>query len=33
MILLNPHHHSRPYADDRSVEVMRKTIAFFETKG
>ena len=33
MIFLNPQHHSRPYADDRSVEVMRKTIAFFETKG
>ena len=33
MVLLNPQHHSRPYADDRSVEVMRKTIAFFETKG
>ena len=33
MILLNPQHHSRPYSDDRSVEVMRKTIAFFETKG
>ena len=33
MILLNPQRHSRPYADDRSVEVMRKTIAFFETKG
>jgi acyl-CoA dehydrogenase len=33
MILLNPQHHSRPYADDRSVEVMRKTITFFETKG
>jgi acyl-CoA dehydrogenase len=33
MILLNPKQHARPYADDRSAEVMRKTIAFFETKG
>jgi len=33
MILLNPKQHTRPYADDRSAEVMRKTIAFFETKG
>src|SRR5262245_14241387 len=33
MILLNPRHQSRPYADERSAEVMRKTIAFFETKG
>jgi acyl-CoA dehydrogenase len=33
MILLNPRHHSRPYADERSAEVMRKTIAFFEAKG
>jgi acyl-CoA dehydrogenase len=32
-ILLNPKQHARPYADDRSAEVMRKTIAFFETKG
>jgi acyl-CoA dehydrogenase len=32
-ILLNPKRHTRPYADDRSAEVMRKTIAFFETKG
>ncbi|NNF63195.1 MAG: acyl-CoA dehydrogenase [Acidimicrobiia bacterium] len=33
MILLNPHHHNRPYADDRSREVMVKTIDFFESKG
>jgi len=33
MILLNPKQHTRPYADDRSAEVMRQTIAFFETKG
>jgi acyl-CoA dehydrogenase len=33
MILLNPKQHTRPYADERSGEVMRKTIAFFETKG
>ena len=33
MILLNPKQHTRPYADERSAEVMRKTIAFFETKG
>ena len=33
MILLNPKRHSRPYADARSAEVMRKTIEFFEAKG
>ena len=33
MILLNPHNHSRNYPDARSREIMRKTIAFFETKG
>jgi acyl-CoA dehydrogenase len=33
MILLNPKHHSRSYPDERSAEVMRKTIAFFEAKG
>ncbi len=33
MVLLNPKRHSRPYADERSAEVMKKTIAFFETKG
>ena len=33
MILLNPKHHTRPYPDERSREIMRKTIAFFEDKG
>ena len=33
MLLLDPKHHDRPYADERSREVMRKTIAFFEGKG
>ncbi len=33
MILLDPKHHDRPYADERSREVMRKTIEFFESKG
>ena len=33
MILLDPAHHDRPYDDDRSAEVMRETIAFFEAKG
>ena len=33
MILLNPKEHARPYSDDRSREVMRKTIEFFERKG
>ena len=33
MILLHPHRRDRAYADDRSDEVMRKTIAFFEAKG
>ncbi len=33
MILLNPTKHLRPYPDERSAEVMRKTIDFFETKG
>src|SRR5262249_12229946 len=32
-ILLNPKAHARPYEDARSTAVMRKTIAFFETKG
>jgi acyl-CoA dehydrogenase len=32
-ILLNPKRHSRPYPDERSREVMRKTIEFFEQKG
>ena len=33
MILLHPQRRDRTYADDRSDEVMRLTIAFFETKG
>jgi len=33
MILLNPKHHNRPYPDDRSREIMLKTIDFFERKG
>ncbi len=33
MILLNPKHYDRPYADRRSTEIMHKTIEFFETKG
>jgi acyl-CoA dehydrogenase len=33
VILLNPHKHSRQYPDERSREIMQKTIAFFEKKG
>jgi acyl-CoA dehydrogenase len=33
MILLNPKKHSRPYRDERSRQIMLKTIAFFESKG
>ena len=33
VILLNPKHHTRPYPDERSREIMRKTIEFFERKG
>ena len=33
MILLNPKHHTRHYADARSREIITKTIAFFESKG
>ncbi len=33
MILLNPHHLQRDYPDERSAEVMRKTVEFFEAKG
>lgn len=33
MILLNPKEHSRPYRDERSREIMLKTIDFFERKG
>jgi acyl-CoA dehydrogenase len=32
-LLLNPKNHDRPYGDARSLEVMRKTIEFFERKG
>lgn len=33
MILLNPKQHERYYPDQRSREIMQKTIAFFEKKG
>ena len=33
MILLDPKNHTRAYPDERSREVMRKTIEFFENKG
>ncbi len=33
MILLNPKHHDRRYPDERSREIIQKTIAFFEAKG
>jgi acyl-CoA dehydrogenase len=33
MILLNPQKHRRFYPDERSREIMLKTIAFFENKG
>ncbi|MCP3976634.1 MAG: acyl-CoA dehydrogenase [bacterium] len=33
MMLLDPQNHGRPYPDQRSREVMLKTIEFFETKG
>lgn len=33
MILLDPRNHNRPYPDERSREVMLKTIEFFENKG
>ena len=33
MLLLNPKQHRRPYPDERSREVMLKTIEFFERKG
>ncbi|TFG12133.1 MAG: acyl-CoA dehydrogenase, partial [Promethearchaeota archaeon] len=32
-ILLNPKHHKRYYPDERSKEIMLKTIEFFEKKG
>jgi len=33
MLLLNPRNHTRAYPDERSREIMVKTIAFFEKKG
>jgi len=33
MVLLNPKKHVRKYSDDRSREIMLKTIDFFESKG
>jgi acyl-CoA dehydrogenase len=33
VVLLNPKHHSRPYHDERSRQIMLKTIEFFEHKG
>ena len=33
VILLNPKHHNRPYRDEKSREIMQKTIAFFEQRG
>ena len=33
MILLNPRKHTRQYPDERSRDIMRKTIEFFENKG
>ncbi|HNT90057.1 MAG TPA: acyl-CoA dehydrogenase family protein, partial [Candidatus Hydrogenedentes bacterium] len=33
MILLNPKQHKRPYPDERSRDIMLKTIDFFERKG
>lgn len=33
MFLLNPKQYTRPYPDERSRELMRKTIEFFERKG
>ena len=33
MILLNPRHLDRHYPDERSAEVMRRTVEFFEAKG
>jgi len=33
MFLLNPNHHERFYPDDRSREIMRKTIDWFEGRG
>ncbi len=33
MILLNPKKHDRPYPDERSRQIMLKTIEFFEQRG
>ena len=33
MLLLNPHSHSRFYPDERSRQIMLRTIDFFERKG
>ena len=33
MLLLNPRHLVRNYPDQRSREIMEKTVAFFEKKG
>ena len=33
MILLNPKNHKREYLDEKSKEIMLKTIDFFENKG
>ncbi len=33
MLLLNPHMLTREYPDEKSAEIMRKTVEFFETKG
>ncbi len=33
MILLNPKNLTRRYPDERSAQIMRKTVAFFEAKG
>jgi len=33
MVLLNPHRLTRQYRDERSAEVMRKTVEFFENRG
>ncbi len=33
MILLNPRNHVRKYSDEKSRQIMLKTIDFFENKG
>ena len=32
-LLLDPKHLTRPYPDERSADIMRRTVAFFEAKG